>query len=70
MSELQRGSHPESAKGKWKNYKSSCKYISIYIGASMSGLVRKRKLEPQKTYLGTVSVELKKCEGNKEEEKP
>lgn len=36
----------------------------------MSGLVRKHKLEPQKTYLGTVSVELKKCEGNKEEEKP
>lgn len=35
----------------------------------MSGLVRQQKLGPQKTYLGTVSVELKKFEGNKEEEK-
>lgn len=36
----------------------------------MSGLVRQHKLEPQKTDLGTVSVELKKREENKEEEKP
>jgi len=53
-----------------KNYKKSQTYISIYIGVSMSGLIRQHNLVPQKTYLVTVSVELKKCEGNKEEEKP
>lgn len=39
----------------------------VYV--SMSGLGRWHKLRPQKTYLGVISVKVKKSEGNKEQGK-